>query len=205
MALDGGTEPGRVWGEVTDALLAGLTHDLNGRVAALQGLLHVVATGEPGEQVIALLQQEGERLEQTVALLRRYPRGARRSPEAFDLREVAEDALALHARREDLEEGAVRYARPSAIAVRADRIAATRALLVLLARASVPALGGRGEVALELGEDGEARMAVRAAELPAAEGDDAYLQVAAAFTARAGGVLRLSAGLWEILLPALAT
>ena len=194
-----------VWRAVTDALLAGLTHDLNGRAAALQGLLHVIALGGAGEQVMSLLRDEGERLEQTVALLRRYPRGPGHGLEAFDPREAAEAALALHARREDHEEVPVAYAAaPDAPAVRADRIATVRALLVLLARAGVPNLGGcRGGVQLAVtGAGADALLAFRAPDLPGQVDDDPYLRAGGELVEEAGGVLRLAPGLWVIALPA---
>jgi hypothetical protein len=189
-----------VWREVTDALLAGLTHDLNGRVSAIRGLLHVVSFGEPSAEVLGLLQNEGQRLEDVVALLRRYPRGVAREAEAFDPRELVEGLLALHARREDHEDVPVRYA-PAAGAppARCDRIGVARALLIVLARAGVPALGGStaGIDVVVTGRGAEAIIAIQADGLAA----DAYINCASAMAQEAGAVLRMSEGSCEIALP----
>ncbi len=195
--------PDRVWRDVSDALLAGLTHDLNGRVSALQGLLHVVSLGDPGDEVMALLLAESERLEETVALLRRYPRGATRA-EAFEPREVVEVALVLHARREDRNEVPVRWLPAPAPPARAERSAVTRTLLVLLARAGVPALGGSaGGVEVIVGGSGtETFIGVRATGLPEDAAGDAYLRAARELAEEAGGHLAPAPGSCRIIMPA---
>ncbi len=202
-----------VWIAVSDALVAGITHDLNGRVSALTGLLSVVAPGEADPQVLALLRSEGERLDATVALLRLYPRGGSRGTEAIDPRELLPTLLALHACRDDRQDATVRLeiARDAPPA-RAERTWLARALLVLFARAGLTEGPDRGDFAVRAaGSAAEAIWSVAPHREPAwttsPPGDpaDSYLRTAAAFLAQAGGTLHPGhpggAG-WDVVLPA---
>ena len=200
-----------VWIEVSDALLAGITHDLNGRVAALGGLLQVLVGEAADPEVLALLRREGERLDATVALLRSYPRGAERAPEAIDPRELLPELLALHARRDDREGASARVEiAPAAPPARADRIWLGRALLVLFARAG--GVGEAGGAAPFLTRaDGSGDRALWHVRPEATDWDaaratpasDRYLRTAAAFVTHAGGELRVGSAGWEVVLPAI--
>jgi signal transduction histidine kinase len=200
------------WIEVSDALLAGITHDLNGRVAAVAGLLQVLVGETPHADALALLRREGERLDATVALLRTYPRGAERAPEAIDPRELLPQLLALHARRDDRQGAIARLEiAPAAPPARADRTWLGRALLVLIARAGRAGEAG-GPVPFLMRADGSGDRALwlvrpEAPALPGAEAaatpaTDRYLRTAEAFVARAGGELRVGSESWEVVLPA---
>jgi len=189
-----------VWQEVTDALLAGITHELNGRVSAITGLLTVVAMGTAAGEALALLVQEGERLDAAVALLRGYPRGTRRHEEAIDPRELLEGLVVLHRQREDVTELSFGVeVRPGTSAARAERTWLSRALLVLLARASlaVRGAGGADVLAYAAGDASGVALGVRGPGLEGVSAADAYLVTAGDYAGRAGGQLRD----WEIRLP----
>ena len=202
-----------VWIEVSDALLAGITHDLNGRVAAVAGLLQVLVGERPDAEALALLRREGERLDAAVALLRSYPRGAERAPAAIDPRELLPELLALHARRDDRAGAIARLEiAPAAPPARADRTWLGLALLVLFARAgSTGDAGGAAPFLARADGSGDRAVWLVRPEAPALHGADAgvmpttdrYLRIAEAFVARAGGELRVGNAGWEVLLPAI--
>jgi hypothetical protein len=105
---DTGTAAGTVdaaWLEIVDELLHSVNHALANRLAALVSLVRVLEYGDSGSQpLLAVLQQEVERMERSAALLRLLPRERGAPSEPVRLADVLPDALELHRLRSDMRD-----------------------------------------------------------------------------------------------------
>jgi hypothetical protein len=120
------------WVELSDALMRGLVHALNNRVAALSALAELAALGDNELTAQRVLPGELARLQQ-VNLLFRLMLTEEVPPEALELAPVLDDALALHAHHSRLRTVRCEVVRHGTVLpLRAPRWALFRLLLILL-------------------------------------------------------------------------
>lgn len=159
-----GPSPGEIlaragWLAVESALLRGLAHDLNGRAAALGGLVELLRLDDDGEDppVLDLLREESARLAESVELLRLLAGdGEEAPPEALALEPLLRAVVALHARHRGLESVETVLEVGADVAVRVRRTVLVRTLLLLLGAAGWAAReagGRRVDVALGASDD----------------------------------------------------
>ena len=185
------------WLALSDALLAGLVHNLNNRVTALSVCAELAQLGD--EQMISdgMLGSEVSRLQRTAALLSLLPTRATGEPEALELGPVLDDALALHAhhprmRGADCVVDASNAMQP----VRAPRWALLRLLLLLVDAAKELAIAEARAAAVRLTSN-ESTAVVRVA----ARGDGG--PYGAEMAALCGGALEREGGDLVLTLPSL--
>jgi len=144
------------WPAVLDRILAGLSHDLNGRVTALRGFLELAELGDAPGSLEAFLKGEVERLELLARTLWSLNDGSP-APELVAPGPFLSGVLQLHERHRGLETLATALrADREAPAFRASQRELRRVLLVALAQVawSALALGGRAVVvSCAVGED----------------------------------------------------
>ena len=130
---DGSPEPALAsWTELSEALMRGLVHALNNRVAALSALSELVALGDDASTTQRVLPGELARLQQ-VNVLFRLLLTEELPAEAMELAPVLDDALALHAHHSRLRIVRCDVVREENILpLRAPRWALLRLLLLLL-------------------------------------------------------------------------
>lgn len=157
------------WLAVSDELISAVNHALNNRLAALLSLSRVLEFDDAAANpLVAVLQEEVERLERTTTLMRLLPRDPHEAAEPVVLADLFRDALALHRLRSgarDLEydvgeagDAPPAWAPPTAL---------THALLILLSALTTehpPADAG----AVRVTYGGDADEALLAIELPPA-------------------------------------
>lgn len=134
------------WFTTADRILSGISHDVNGRVAAFRALVQLVQLGESAEEALGLLAGEVDRLEGVSRLLTALQDRATAGPEVMDPRELLEEVVRLHGKHRGLENVATELVvEPESPAVRASRKPLQRALLTALGRIawSVAERGGR--------------------------------------------------------------
>lgn len=86
---------------LTDVLIAGLTHDLNGRLGALIGVAHLARTASAVEgDLLDVMDEQIRRLRESVSLLRTIPiTAAQREPPVVTLSELVNGAIRLYRAR----------------------------------------------------------------------------------------------------------
>ncbi|MBI4545666.1 MAG: hypothetical protein HY703_10755 [Gemmatimonadetes bacterium] len=192
------------WQTVGDGLLSGLCHELNDRIAALAGVLHVATGGgELDDTLGQLLAEEIARLERLAELLRLLPSGRRDEPEPIRIPELLPPVLELQRLQPGLEYVDIEVTGDAASPpVLIDWSSLSKGLLILLGAAARQArAAGHACVRLTYGAEGEfvvIGMGAAPAEgrnspgqedlPPPAEGAMAAVQEA---MAAAGGELRL--------------
>ncbi len=101
------------WLHVSDRILSGVCHDLNGRVSSLDGLVQLLRLdGAEDTPVIPYLREEVAKLESVVSLLRLIPGELMAEPEPITPGELLERVARLHRTHRGLEaiETVVSYA-----------------------------------------------------------------------------------------------
>lgn len=193
-----------VWREVTDALLAGVAHDLSDRISALAGIAHILALDHAEEPLVEMLGSEVIRLEQTVQLLRAYPRGEGGERRALALADVIPPLAGLYERRAAEEGIVVEVEEARGLpAVRADWVGLARAVLVLLwATGRAAALTAERRVAVALRAEGDEVVVELSAPGAETGGLEAATTAAAGLAARAGGRVERAESGWRVRLPA---
>lgn len=153
-AAEGPLSAEEAWLPVSDALLAGVHHALNNRLATLSALAQLLALGGAPAPETAL-PREMERLGETLRLLGLLPRHPGERSVPLRVPDFLPDALALVAQHRDLREVEFSLeADPEALPVLAEESALIRAVLALLVAVGVAAHeGGAGRVAVRLGGD----------------------------------------------------
>lgn len=126
------------WPAVSERILAGLSHDLNGRVWTLPVLVEALdeADGTRRPEWRGYLDEELAKLGETARLVQLLAQPAV-GVEVVELRRFMPDVLALHRRHRGLEHAPVRIESGGTpgVAVRVDPALLTRFLLLLLADA----------------------------------------------------------------------
>ena len=133
------------WPEALDRILAGFSHDLNGRVTALRGVLELASLGEELQPLDDFLRGEVERLETLARTLWALPEGGG-EPETMAPGPFLSEVLLLHEKHRGLEGiGTTLQLDVEAPAFLAARRRVRRALLLALAEVarSASSRGGR--------------------------------------------------------------
>lgn len=200
------------WLDVLDEIHGGICHDLNSRVASLDGLIQIVELDpDRAGESLAYLAPEAERLAATARLLGLLGGRPDAPPETFLPGDLAADALALVGRARGLEDmDSTARASDGTPPVRACRPRVLRVLLCVL-HAAGRAAREAGAPGLAIHASGTDRgMSLRVAWAPgaatawnaAADLGDAVAPLAAAL-ALDGGDLRVGAEGSDLMLPAL--
>ncbi|MDH5590330.1 MAG: hypothetical protein OEZ65_01390 [Gemmatimonadota bacterium] len=92
------------WLAAADQIVSGVSHDLNGRIGSLMGLLDLLSHGDGDDlPVMSFLEEEVHRLEGSVELLRMIRGPLTADPEPLPAEAVGERILKLHERRRGFE------------------------------------------------------------------------------------------------------
>lgn len=190
------------WREVTDGLLSGVTHDLNDRISALSGIAHILRMDAGDDPMLELLAREVVRLDETVQLLRDYPRGRGGARAPAQVGDILPALARLERRHSGFDEVEVEVAEsPGLPAAVFEWTAFARAVLLLLTAAAEEALraGERIVRVTPLADGGS--VAVRIAPAPEGAG---IPEAAVAFAEAAGVGLEVTAeGEFELRLATL--
>lgn len=196
-AANGAPGAAGAWLDASDALLRGVGHALNNRVAALSALVQVLVTTGEGGPLHDALGEETRRLQRAVELIRLLPRRWDSPPEPLLVADAVRDALEILPLHPDLP--VLRYdwvPETDLPPVLVEPTLFTHALcLVGQAAAEVAARAGAAAVSFRgSATDAEVTVAVVAGEAAAAEGagqDDAG---ATGDPARAAPLMELAGG-----------
>lgn len=86
---------GRQWQKILESVASDTIHHLNGRIMGLRGVLHIAQSrANPDSEVVALLEDEVQRVEQLVARLLSLPRGQRPVSEILSVVDAVQQAAA---------------------------------------------------------------------------------------------------------------
>ncbi len=142
------------WPLVADRLLAGIVHDLNGRVTSLGGMIQLLTLGDEVGGVVPFLEEEISRLEASVKLVSLLVGDPDPEPEPLDVAELLPAFLELHRRHRGME----------MLDVRLELVTSPRVVAVwsLLGRVLLMALAAGGAQALARGR----RLGIRADSHP---------------------------------------
>ncbi len=91
------------WNDVSDRILAGLCHDLNGRVTSLAGMVQLLQFDEEASSMAPFLDEEVQRLEESVRQVRMLAGEPEEEPEPIHLPEVLPSLLALFSKHRHME------------------------------------------------------------------------------------------------------
>lgn len=166
------------WDAVASRLMAGLNHDLNGRIASIYGLVQL-AQLEEGSPPCEYVEAEAQRLEEIVELLGLLSGSPAHEPEPMAVGEHLPKLLQLHARDRKLAKVHTHLESKGEVPpILVSWCVFTRAFLILLNEAGVVARDhGRGEVRVECGgSDEELRLSIVVPDLqpdtPAADPEE---------------------------------
>jgi hypothetical protein len=215
MSLGRGTPDGVVdaeWLALSDALVRGVGHAMNNRIAALSAVVQVLATSGQGGPLLEALSSESQRLLRTVDLMRLLPRRWEAEAEPVLLDDVIRSGMELLPLHADLPELAyVWEAEAELPPVLSEPSLLVHTACLMMARAAEAAVRGgasriliRGTsrpetVIVSVGPDGGWPDADDA--LPRAEPGDSALDRLAR---RIGGALRADGAALLLELPTLA-
>jgi len=133
------------WPGTEERILGGICHDMNGRVAALRGLLQLTGMGDDPRTLTEYLEDEVRRLERMARMLALFPDHTEGGLQMMAPGEVLPDLLLLHGKHRGLEGITTELVvDPEAPAFRASRRRLQRALLVALGAVAWSALGRGG-------------------------------------------------------------
>ncbi len=141
-----------VWVTVCDDVLAGFTHAVNNRLAALGSIARVIDEGDPAATpFFSNLLQEIDDLEQTVQLLRALPWTSDNEPEHVHVQDCLRSVVDLQRLRRDTRDLEYRIELdPATPPVFAEPVLLNRALLLVLGEVAAQAVrGGSCTVTLE--------------------------------------------------------
>jgi len=147
------------WLNVSDRILSGACHDLNGRLSSLDGLAQLLTLdGAEGTPVIPYLKEEISKLETVVSLLRLFPGDLMAVPEPMTPTDLVDDVVRLHRKHRGLESQATTYSCEDGLPpVLVNRARVGRGLLILMAWIGRTALdSGAGSLEIRAEAEGEA-------------------------------------------------
>ena len=157
-------DPEQGWRGVAGLLVAGIGHDLNGRLTALMGIAHVARhTGGGDPELLDVLDDQVKRLEQSIRALRSWPVGSPGNPELTRIKDVLPPMLDLYACRGGGDDVALNVEEGPSNAIRIRIRPFMEAVLLLLAAAEHDANGRHRPLQVRYGSDaGEAWLTIRA-------------------------------------------
>lgn len=170
------TDDGAGWRKVAQALLSGITHDLNGRLTALAGLAHVARASAGMEpELLGILDDQVKRLDESIRLLRSMPLAGAAQPELIRLHDLVLQLARLYGARSGPEPPVLDVAGDTSVVVRLDGDNLAEAVLLMMAALEPCTSTRAGALRVRYGfADHEAYVSVEAVSPTAA-------------TARAGG------------------
>lgn len=161
------------WNGIADSLIGGIAHALSNRVATLGALGELMRMDGDASEGATMLKQEAGRFEAIVASLRLLGNEAGVSAEALDVRELIDQALALHKFHRDLRDVEIAVETDERVPpVRVERRRAIHALVVLMAVVASAAAAREQSVRAHLAGDDESvrlSLTVSDGEDPASE------------------------------------
>lgn len=146
--------PADEWAELCEALMRGMVHAFNNRIAAMNASVELLAMEDDEITPEELLPAELAQLEQTTGHLRALC-AEKRPAEAFEIVPVIQEAIALHGYHPRLRDIRCEMPQtPDLVPVRMPRWALSRLLLVLIGHAKHASQGaGRDSFVLQLSGD----------------------------------------------------
>lgn len=182
------------------SLVAGIAHDLNGRLGALLGVAHLARSAPLDEELLSVLDDQIRRLRESVVLLRSVPLAdSRTEPREVPLSEAVANVVRLYSCRSG-PELAVLTVEPDeggAAALQKWGAALSEALLLVIAAAEQGRNGDACRVRVSYGVNGGSAQvrvqrcddAARPASMPGGASQATVLETAAARLEAAGGRL----------------
>jgi signal transduction histidine kinase len=156
-------DPEQGWRGVAGLLVAGIGHDLNGRLTALMGIAHVARHTGADPELLDVLDDQVKRLEQSIRALRAWPVGGPGNPELTRIKDVLPPMLELYECRGGGDDVALTVEEGPSNAIRIRIRPFMEALLLLLAAAEHASDGRHRPLDVRYGsEGGEAWLAIRA-------------------------------------------
>ena len=185
------------WGDVSDRILAGLSHDLNGRVTALAGMVQLMQLDDDTATLAIYLEQEVVRLEESVRLVRRLAGESDEEPEPLHLPEVLPELMALagkHRHQESVE--ATLDLDPGLLPVVSRWTLLSRSFLLLMSLAGHESLRRGRTIAVSVAP-GEDHCAHLVARIEGAVDDSIAVPEPAALASGMPGITSLLDGSWD--------
>jgi signal transduction histidine kinase len=133
------------WLSVADRIMAGIAHDLNGRVTSLAGMAQLLALDDDARGMAPFLDEEIRKLQASVRLVALMVGELEGEPETLEPGEFLPAVLDLHRRHRGLESVELRLDEEDAPAVTTGWTLLARTLLLVLAIAG-SAAAERGRV-----------------------------------------------------------
>jgi signal transduction histidine kinase len=186
-------DPEDGWRGVVGLLIAGIGHDLNGRLTALLGIAHVARHAGADRDLLEVLDDQVRRLEQSIRALRGWPVGGSANPELTRLKDLMPPVLELYECRGGGDDPKLAIEEGPSNAIRIRTRPFMEAVLLLLAAAEHSDGGRHRPVVIGYGsEDGDAWLRIEARD-GSGSGDvgSRSVEEARALVEQAGG--RLSA------------
>ena len=183
------------WSDVQDRILAGLCHDLIGRVTSLAGMVQLLQLDEDSSSMAPFLDEEVQRLERSVRLVRGLAGEPNEEPEPIHLPEILPELRALFSKHRFMEVLEVTMRLEDGLIPTRGRWTLTgRAVLLLLSLAGWEALRRDRRVEVTVSSD-EARLMIAAR----APGEVRETEVPPEAAQRAGmpGIAELLGGGWS--------
>jgi hypothetical protein len=196
-------EVGTAWRRISDRIVAGLAHDLNGRVTAFDGLLriHDMEPQSPN-WLSGHLRTEVDKLDKTVRLLRSLPRAYRQEDaEALQLAEIALLAVELCSCAVDIDREGLRITVSQRPVLRAPHDALLELLILCIgAFTSMEERASNVAVVVDQTSAGEARLTVHCTTCSP---DPLLLGAGHAVAEKLGGTIQVYDDGCEVVLPTL--
>jgi signal transduction histidine kinase len=150
-------------------LVAGIGHDLNGRLTALMGIAHVARHTGGDPELLDVLDDQVKRLEQSIRALRSWPVGGPGNPELTRIKDVLPPVLDLYGCRGGGDDVALDFEEGPSNAIRIRIRPFMEAILLLLASAEHRAEGRHRPLQVRYGSDGgDAWLTIRAKDVESA-------------------------------------
>lgn len=154
------------WNDVSDSLIGGIAHALSNRVATLGALGELMRMDGDASEGSTMLRQEAGRFEAIIQSLRLLGNEAGVSAEALEMRDLLDQALALHKFHRDLRDVEITIDAEERIPpVRVERRPTIHALVMLLAVATAGAAEREQTVRVRLeGDESTVRLTLVASD-----------------------------------------
>jgi len=155
-------DPEQGWRGVAGLLVAGIGHDLNGRLTALMGIAHVARHTGADPELLDVLDDQVKRLEQSIRALRSWPVPTPGKAELTRIKDVLPPMLELYECRGGGDDVVLKVEEGPSNAIRIRIRPFMEAILMLLAAAEHDASGNHRSLEVRYGSDGgEAWLSIR--------------------------------------------
>jgi hypothetical protein len=183
-------DPDEGWRSVVGLLIAGLGHDLNGRLTALMGIAHVARHTGADRELLDVLDDQVRRLELTIRALRGWPVGAPGKPELTRIKDLIPPIVELYECRGGGDDPVLKVLEGPSNAIRIRMRPFMEAVLLLLAAAEHGEGGTHRPLLVHYGSDqGEAWLAIEGEADGDADTSNRSIDEARELVEKAGGRL----------------